>query len=185
MRYIVVGAGTAGCLVAARLSEYPDNDVLLIEAGPDRLPRTRSAALTSLDWVDAFDDPEAIDTNIMATRLPGELPRPYVRGIGVGGSGAINGMVCLPGLSRDYDRWSSDLGCRGWSSKDLEPWFARMKTALMEATPRDFTVIDSAMWKAAEHLGIRLPMGSDKGSDFSLKSAIGGIQYEFHPSAPG
>lgn len=154
-----MGAGAAGCVVAARLSEYPNNDVLLIEAGPDRVPETRTAALTSLNWIDAFDDPEAVDTNIMASRVPGEPVRPYVRGIGVGGSGAINGMVCLAGLSRDYDRWASDFECREWSWRNVEPWFARMKSELMEASRRHFTVIDNAMWSAAEGLGI--PAGID------------------------
>lgn len=159
MKYIVVGAGAAGCVVASRLSESPDNHVLLIEVGPDRDPNSRSVALTSLNWIDAFDDPEAVDSNIIAPRMSGESPRPYLRGIGVGGSGAINGMVCLPGLSRDYDRWSTDFGCHGWGWRDVEPWFARMKSTLMEASPRHFTVIDSAMWEAAEQLGI--PVGTD------------------------
>lgn len=174
MKYIVVGAGAAGCLVAARLSEYPANEVLLIEAGPDRSPDTRAAALTSLNWVDALSDPEAIDAQLMASRLLGQPAHSYVRGIGVGGSGAINGMVCVPGLSSDYDRWSSDFGCHGWSWRDIEPWFARMKSALMEAKPQHFTVIDRALWQAAEHLGMPVSVdtyGQDDGIGYAYLSA--------------
>lgn len=174
MKYIVVGAGAAGCVVAARLSEYPDNEVLLIEAGPDRDPKNRSSMLTSLNWIDAFDDAEAVDTQITASRVDGEPPRPYVRGIGVGGSGAINGMICLPGLSRDYDLWSADFGCRGWAWRDVEPWFLGMKPTLREAIPRQFTVIDSAMWRAAEDLGISVGIdtyGNDDGIGHAYLSA--------------
>ncbi len=170
MRYIVVGAGAAGCLVAARLCEHPGNDVLLIEAGPDRDPKTRSSAITSLNWVDALEDSEAIEAHLMVSRLLGEPSRPYVRGVGVGGSGSINGMVCMPGLSSDYDEWSLSLGCQGWAWRDVEPWFAKMKSSLMEATSRHFTVVDRAMWEAAEDLG--LPAGVDTyGQDVGIGRA--------------
>ena len=116
--YVIVGAGSAGCVLAARLSEDPDCRVLLIEAGP---PDTNDnihvplgylkLAGTEVDW-HYWSAPEP---NCGGRRLP--LPRGRV----LGGSSSVNAMVYIRGNHADYDEW----GASGWSWDDLFPYFLR------------------------------------------------------------
>jgi choline dehydrogenase len=116
--YAIVGAGSAGCVLAARLSEDPDVSVALLEAGP---PDTKenihvplgylSLAGTDVDWGYA----SAPEPNCNGRRIP--LPRGKV----LGGSSSINAMVYIRGNRRDYDEW----GVPGWSWNDLFPYFLK------------------------------------------------------------
>ena len=85
MRWAVVGGGTAGCVVASRLSERADHEVILLEAGPDHGPEPAPG-----DVGPYFDDPARLRTE-MVVRRPGARPEPYVQGSGLGGSGLVNG----------------------------------------------------------------------------------------------
>ena len=119
--YIVVGAGSAGCVLANRLSANPACRVLLIEAGgePDTVLATIPGAATRLqgtrlDWSFATV-PQA---NLFGRRIP------YPRGRAVGGSSVLNMMMYVRGNRGDYDRWRA-LGNAGWGYDDVLPYFRR------------------------------------------------------------
>lgn len=122
--YIVVGAGSAGAVLAARLTENPHTRVLLVEAGRARHPYSRfpiSFGLLidnpSANWR-YFSDPEE-GTKNRAIPVP--------RGKLLGGSSAINGLVWVRGQPLDYDTWAQ-MGARGWSWQDVAPLFTRIET---------------------------------------------------------
>ena len=119
--YVIVGAGSAGCVLASRLTDDPDVSVLLIEAGPPDssdsiyVPVALSQLMHShLDW-DYSTLPEPF-----ADRRRIHLPR----GRTLGGSSSTNWMVYIRGHRADYDEWR-DGGCEGWGYDDLLPYFKR------------------------------------------------------------
>lgn len=120
--YVIVGAGTAGCVLAARLSEDPKIRVGLVEAGPpDRHPFIHVPAL-----VGAAIALPATNWRFMTTPQPRLQNRriPVPRGRVLGGSGSINGMVYFRGQPSDYDDWAA-AGNPGWSWREVLPYFLR------------------------------------------------------------
>ncbi|WP_193606743.1 GMC family oxidoreductase [Nocardioides lijunqiniae] len=153
-RIIVVGAGSAGCVVAARLSQHPGHEVVVLEGGPDHAGTDVGTQLASANWIDAMGAAAAFDPDLLATRLASDTPRQYHRGRGLGGSGAVNAMLALPGLPRDYDRWAEVYGLDAWSWSAVEPTFRALKRDLV-ATPRSgYTPMDNALVDAAAELGL-------------------------------
>lgn len=122
--YIIVGAGSAGCVVAARLSEDPAIKVLLLEAGgPNKHPYLKMP----LGFLKAVVDPR-FNWGFLTEPEPGldgrQLPLP--RGRVLGGSSSINGMFYMRGHPGDYDQWRQ-MGATGWSFADVLPYFRKME----------------------------------------------------------
>ena len=123
--YIIVGAGSAGCVLANRLTAGNKNKVLLVETGKsDRSPLIQMPAALSYpmnmkkyDW--GFESEPEINLNNRKLATP--------RGKVIGGSSSINGMVFVRGHARDFDNWAQS-GAKGWSYADVLPYFKRMET---------------------------------------------------------
>jgi choline dehydrogenase len=120
--FIVIGAGSAGCAIAARLSEDPATRVLLLEAGGEDRNRWihiplgfgKTFADPSVNWCyETEPDPGAADRRVF-----------WPRGKVLGGSSSINGMVYIRGQAEDFDHWRQ-LGNAGWSFDDVLPYFKR------------------------------------------------------------
>jgi choline dehydrogenase len=121
--YIVVGAGSAGCALAARLSEDPQISVLLVEAGgPDTDELIRAPAAWPAMWGTAVD--WAYETTPQA-RSAGQVHQ-WPRGKVLGGSSSLNGMVYLRGNPVDWDAWAYQ-GCSGWDYESLLPLMRGME----------------------------------------------------------
>jgi len=162
--YIVVGAGTAGCIVANRLSADPKKRVLILEAGGSdnwiwfHIPVGYLFAIGNprSDWMFRTEPEAGLNGRSLA----------YPRGKVIGGSSAINAMISMRGQAADYDHWRQ-LGLTGWGYGDVLPVFRRLEDHFLgagehhgsgggwriEAARLSWTVLD-AVADAAEEMGI-------------------------------
>ena len=129
--YVIVGGGSAGSVLATRLTEDPDKSVLLLEAGPDyvgidQLPE--SVKQGNNPWISAYG-PDAHSWNYEAVAREGKTPFIVPRGKVTGGSSAINGQIFFRGVPDDYDEWA-EQGNSGWSFQECLPYFRKSETDL-------------------------------------------------------
>ncbi|MCM5705066.1 GMC family oxidoreductase [Larsenimonas salina] len=119
--YIIVGAGSAGCVLAYRLIQTLDASVLLVEAGGSdaslliRMPAAVGKVIPTRTWP-YMTTPHAATNNRAMTIAQGRL---------IGGSSSVNGMIYIRGHRTDYDAWANDYGCTGWDYESLLPYFVR------------------------------------------------------------
>jgi choline dehydrogenase len=120
--YIIIGAGSAGSVLAARLSEDRSTTVLVLEAGPaDDVPEIAVPANTPTLWT----GPLTWDNATVSQQHAAGRVVPWPSGRLLGGSSSINGMIYIRGSQVDYDDWCDAYGCTGWGYSDVLPYFLR------------------------------------------------------------
>ena len=122
--YVIVGGGSAGCALASRLSEDPERSVLLLEAGPaDRSPYIHIPVC----YYKTTKGPLTWGFELAAQQRQEGITPAYAQARVLGGGSSINAQVYIRGSTEDYDGWV-DMGCPGWSYREVLPYFRRSES---------------------------------------------------------
>lgn len=120
--YVIVGGGSAGCVLAARLSEDSSARVLLLEAGGrDRHPLIHMP----VGFAKMTGGPHTWGFNTVPQRHAENREIPYAQARVIGGGSSINAEIFTRGHPSDYDRWATEEGCDGWAFRDIQQYFLR------------------------------------------------------------
>ncbi|TQM11446.1 GMC family oxidoreductase [Pseudonocardia kunmingensis] len=174
--FVIVGGGTAGCVLASRLTERPDVTVALLEAGPwDARPEIAQPPAfpalfgSEVDW----------NLSTTAERALGGRTVFHPRGRVVGGSSSINAMIAMRGAPGDYDRWVAE-GAVGWGFADVLPAFRRLERHRLGDTslhggsgPVPVTAPDSPHPWAEAFVESALTLGHEHNTDFNGQRQLG------------
>lgn len=144
--YVIVGGGSAGCVLANRLSVDPRVHVALIEAGVDTRPGATPTQILDSYPMPVFCGDTWIWPELKARAMPQRPARVYEQGRVMGGGSSINVQSANRGLPRDYDRWAA-MGAAGWSWNEVLPYFRKME--------RDLTYPNDPLHGASGPLPIR------------------------------
>jgi choline dehydrogenase-like flavoprotein len=135
-RWLVVGAGSAGCAIANRLSAGSDRTVVLVDDGPALSPDAVPDGIAGPSFFHAMAEPGRLHLDLMATKAAGQVPSLYQRGRGIGGSSAVNAMVALDGNASLYQQW-------GWHDVDLA--WANVQIPRNPAADTELGAVDLAL----------------------------------------
>ena len=143
--WVIVGAGSAGCVLANRLSADPRRRVTLVDDGPDLARGAVPPAIAGPNFLAALDTPGRTHTNLVARRTAESDPTPYRRGRGIGGSSSVNAMIALHGRSEQYEAW-------GWT--DIAAAWNQVQIPSESPRPDELGPIDRAL--LASHADARV-----------------------------
>ncbi len=135
--YVIVGGGSAGCVLANRLTSNPRAQVALVEAGPDTPPENIPESIYGEGYLPDYFSPTRYWTRLQVYRsaignrsvddlLREEKPERYEQARVMGGGSSVNGQIALRGLPSDYDEWEA-MGASGWGWENCLPYFKRLE----------------------------------------------------------